>query len=130
MLFIDKVIIEVKALVEENIKHVDNQAIGERIRDEREKLRLTREEFAEMLELSPLYIGQLERGERQMSLNTLVKVSDYLHIPTDYLIYGKTPENDIEKSRINTLLNKCSKNELSLIENMIKLILSHRENKD
>ena len=88
--------------MEENIKHVNNQAIGERIRDEREKLRLTREEFAEMLELSPLYIGQLERGERQMSLNTLVKVSDYLHIPTDYLIYGKTPENDIEKSRINT----------------------------
>jgi transcriptional regulator with XRE-family HTH domain len=116
--------------LKENIKHVNNQAIGERIRDEREKLRLTREEFAEMLELSPLYIGQLERGERQMSLNTLVKVSDYLHIPTDYLIYGKTPENDIEKSRINTLLNKCSKNELSLIENIIKLILSHRVNEN
>lgn len=116
--------------MKENIKHVNNQAIGERIRDEREKLRLTREEFAEMLELSPLYIGQLERGERQMSLNTLVKVSDYLHIPTDYLIYGKNPKNDIEKSRTNTLLNKCSKNELSLIENIIKLILSHRVNEN
>jgi transcriptional regulator with XRE-family HTH domain len=126
LLFIDKVIIEVKALVEENIKHVDNQAIGERIRDEREKLRLTREKFAEMLGLSPLYIGQLERGERQMSLDTLVKVSDYLHISTDYLIYGSTPENEIKKSRIITLLNKCSKNELSFIENIIILILTHR----
>jgi transcriptional regulator with XRE-family HTH domain len=130
LLFIDKVIIEVKALVEENIKHVDNQAIGERIRDEREKLRLTREKFAEMLGLSPLYIGQLERGERQMSLDTLVKVSDYLHISTDYLIYGSTPENEIKKSRIITLLNKCSKNELSFIENIIILILTHRSSED
>jgi transcriptional regulator with XRE-family HTH domain len=130
LLFIDKVIIEVKALVEENIKHVDNQAIGERIRDEREKLRLTREKFAEMLGLSPLYIGQLERGERQMSLDTLVKVSDYLHISTDYLIYGSTPENEIKKSRIITLLNKCSKNELSFIESIIILILTHRSSED
>lgn len=116
--------------MEENIKHVDNQAIGERIRDEREKLRLTREKFAEMLGLSPLYIGQLERGERQMSLDTLVKVSDYLHISTDYLIYGSTPENEIKKSRIITLLNKCSKNELSFIENIIILILTHRSSED
>ena len=116
--------------MEENIKHVNNQAIGERIRNEREKLRLTREEFAEVLGLSPLYIGQLERGERQMSLDTLVKVSVCLHTSTDYLIYGNTPENEIEKSRINTLLNRCSKNELSLIENIIKLIISHRKEKD
>ena len=116
--------------MKENIKQVNNLAIGERIRGEREKLRLTRETFAEMLGLSPLYIGQLERGERQMSLDTLVKVSDYLHIPTDYLIYGNTPENELEKSRINTLLNKCSKNELSLIENMMKLILSYKNGKD
>lgn len=109
------------------MNHVNNQAIGERIREEREKLRLTREEFAELLELSPLYIGQLERGERQMSLETLIKVSNYLYIPTDYLIYGRIPENDLEKHRINSLLNKCSKSKLLLIENMIKLILSYRE---
>ncbi|HCJ56810.1 MAG TPA: XRE family transcriptional regulator, partial [Clostridiaceae bacterium] len=50
---------------------VDNKGIGERIRKEREKLALTREKLAEIIDLSPLYIGQLERGERQMSLNTL-----------------------------------------------------------
>ncbi len=49
---------------------IDNKGIGERLRQEREELGLTREKFAEIVELSPLYIGQLERGERQMSLNT------------------------------------------------------------
>lgn len=105
---------------------MNNHAIGERIRKEREKSRLTRENLAEMLDLSPLYIGQLERGERQMSLDTLVKVSDHLHIPTDYLIYGSTPDLEKELSRISALLNRCSKNELSLIEEIIKLVLSHR----
>ena len=96
------------------------------VRKERERARLTRENLAEMLGLSLPYIGQLERGERQMSLDTLVKISDHLHIPTDYLIYGSAPDMEKELSRISALLSKCSKNELSLIENMIKLILSHR----
>lgn len=116
--------------LKENTNNVNNRAIGERIRDKREKLRLTREEFAEILGLSPFYIGQLERGERQMSLDTLVKISDCLHVSTDYLIYGKSPKNNIEKNRIYTLLNRCSKNELSLIEKIIRLILSHRKNED
>ena len=115
--------------MKENTNNVNNQSIGESVRNKREKLRLTREEFAEILGLSPLYIGQLERGERQMSLDTLIKISSCLHVSADYLIYGKTPENDIEKSGINTLLNRCSKNELLLIRNIIKLILSYEENK-
>ena len=115
--------------MEEHTKYVKNQAIGERIREERERMRLTRETLAEKLDLSPLYIGQLERGERKMSLDTLVKISDRLHIPTDYLIYGSAIDHEIEISRIIALLNKCSKNELSLVENIIKLILAHRNDR-
>ena len=116
--------------MENNIDYVNNHAIGERIRKERERARLTRENLAERLGLSPLYIGQLERGERQMSLDTLVKVSDQLHVATDYLIYGSTPDMENEISRIITLLNKCSKNELLLIEDIIKLVFSYRDKKD
>ena len=43
---------------------VNNKAIGYRIREEREKLKLTREKFAEIVDFSPLYIGQLERGDK------------------------------------------------------------------
>ncbi|RKL62247.1 XRE family transcriptional regulator [Thermoanaerobacteraceae bacterium SP2] len=48
---------------------------SQRIRKEREKLGLTREKFAEIIGLSDYYVGQLERGERQMSLNVLVKIA-------------------------------------------------------
>ena len=109
---------------------INNEAIGQRVRGQREKLRLTREEFAEMIELSPLYLGQLERGERQMSLSTLVRVSSWLHVTTDFLIYGDSDESKKEKNRIINLLDKCTNKELLFVEEMIKLLLSHIDNEN
>ena len=40
---------------------INLEEIGLRIRKEREKLGLTREKFAELIGLSPYYIGQIER---------------------------------------------------------------------
>ncbi|WP_446899086.1 helix-turn-helix domain-containing protein [Clostridium sp. LBM24168] len=123
---------------------IDRKAIGWRMRKEREALKLTREKFAEIVDLSALYVGQLERGERQMSLSTLVKISNSLHITTDYLIYGRSStinnRNFVKESKekyvnlkdedncennLYFLLKKCSKKELKLIENLIKLILPY-----
>ena len=111
--------------MDEKIKSVDNQAIGQRMRQERERLSLTREQLAEVVDLAPLYIGQLERGERQMSLDTLLKITNCLNITADYLLHGKTSDEEVEKDRIICLLNKCPHEELSLIENLILLILPH-----
>ncbi|KNF07845.1 putative HTH-type transcriptional regulator type 3 [Gottschalkia purinilytica] len=109
------------------MNNVNYHAMGQRMRIERERLGLSREKFAEIVELSPLYIGQLERGERKMSIDTLIKISNSLHISTDYLIFGTsmditTPYND---NNLTTLLNRCSKKQLSLIEDIIKLLLPH-----
>ncbi|AYD41185.1 XRE family transcriptional regulator [Clostridium fermenticellae] len=119
------------------INAIDAELIGTRIRKERETLGLTREKFAEVLDLSPLYIGQLERGERLMSLSTLIKISNILNISTDYLIHGKSTHESLMKEHSNeplynknnstlyALLNKCSQKELTLIESMVKLIIPY-----
>ncbi|NLV88354.1 MAG: helix-turn-helix transcriptional regulator [Tissierellia bacterium] len=116
--------------------------IGSRIRTQREKLGLSRENFAELLGLSPYYVGQLERGERKMSIDTLANVSKVLNISTDYLLYGFTyyMENimvnesfndiyketmDIELRGLLEVLKGSTKNEVSLIKDFIKLILPY-----
>ncbi|HBC95581.1 MAG TPA: XRE family transcriptional regulator [Clostridium sp.] len=122
---------------------INRQEMGIRIREKREKLDLTREKFAEIVDLSPLYIGQLERGERQMSLTALVKVANSLCVTTDYLIYGKgkcknnenftkeefkeytSTANKKKRSILHSLLETCSSKELNLIESMVKLILPY-----
>ena len=118
---------------------IDNIAIGLRIRKERKKFRLTREEFAEIIDLSEYYIGQLERGERQMSLPVMVRISNCLHVSIDYLVFGKTRQvshiyekpgiydhnNSSVYKEIKSLLEKCSPKSLKLIAKVIATILPY-----
>ena len=48
----------------------DNIEMGERIRKIREDLKMTREQFSEMIDISNVFLGQLERGERSLSVKT------------------------------------------------------------
>lgn len=109
--------------------NIDNIAIGKRIREEREKLGLSRESFAELVGLSPFYVGQLERGERQMSLPVIGRVSYSLHLVLDYLVYGEISANGTfnadHGSEIEYLLKKCSPKELELISQLVKTILPY-----
>ena len=51
---------------------MEHQALGKRIREERLKLNLTQEKLAEDVNLSTAYIGQIERGERSLTLDNLI----------------------------------------------------------
>ena len=74
-------------MIEKN-KNLNFKDIGTRIRREREKLGLSREKFAEIVGLSTYYIGQIERGDRNMSLETLFRISESLNVSTDYILKG------------------------------------------
>lgn len=119
---------------------LDLKSIGRRMRAEREKFGLSREEFAEIIGLSDYYIGQLERGERQMSLPVLVKVSCCLHVSLDYLIFCKPAPDTYNiyddaraaaydasdcSSEIYELIKKCSPLELELVKKILKTILPY-----
>lgn len=123
--------------IRKNINHKD---IGIRIRFEREKLNLSRERFAEIIDLSPFYIGQLERGERKMSLDTLVNISMALNVSLDYLLFGYTyymqnisiqeSFDDIYKESIDNelkelidILKGSTKEQITLIKEISRLVL-------
>lgn len=98
--------------------------IGRRIRFERENFGLTREKFAEKLELSTNFVGQIERGEKKMSLETLVIISDCLRISLDYLIKGNS-ENQLPANRLHKLIDKCSQDEILFLTDMTRTMLPH-----
>lgn len=58
----------------------DNIKIGERIRKIREDLKMSREKFSEMIDISDVFLGQLERGNRSLSTKTLVKIVSFTGI--------------------------------------------------
>ena len=53
---------------------MDYTILGQKIRKERLRLHLTQEKLAEEVCLSPAYIGQIERGEKNASIETMLKL--------------------------------------------------------
>ncbi len=57
------------------------QIAGQRVRMHRQRLGLTQEELAERAGLHNTYIGQVERGEKNLTLNSLEKILVALGVP-------------------------------------------------
>ena len=71
-----------------------NSSIGSRIQLIRKKSSLTQMAFAEMIGVSTQYISDLERGVVGASVSTIVKISDTLNVPTDYILRGIDPATE------------------------------------
>lgn len=81
----------------------DNIEIGERLRGIRESMHMTREEFSEKIDITDSFLGQIERGERALSVRTLRKVVKYTGVSADYLLFGKDTNNETIQ-KINNIL--------------------------
>lgn len=56
------------------------KSIGQRIRNYRTKLGLSQEKLAELSGCHPTYIGQLERGEKNATLESIEKIAAALNV--------------------------------------------------
>jgi len=54
--------------------------VGQRIRNYRQKANMTQEDLAERSELHYTYIGQVERGEKNLTLGSLERILDALDL--------------------------------------------------
>lgn len=100
--------------------------IGQRISNERKKCELTREQLAELIDLSVTFLGQVERGEKRMGLESLTRLSETLHVSVDYLLKGqpqKTSQYNIDE--LYELIQKCSEEEITYFTQMVKLSLPY-----
>ena len=70
----------------------DDFIVGERIRGIREGLNMNREKFSEMIDISNVFLGQLERGERSLSVKTLTKIVKFTGVSADYILFEKKLE--------------------------------------
>lgn len=69
-----------------------NIEIGARIKEKRKDMKYTREALAELVDISPQFLANIECGKKGMSFTTLSKLSLVLGVSCDYLILGKKEE--------------------------------------
>ena len=73
---------------------MDYKRLGTRIREERKRLNLTQAQLAEAIEISDTYMGAIERGERSLTLDTLVNLVNRLGVTVDYLLADSVSDSD------------------------------------
>lgn len=101
-------------------------ALREAIRNERKNKRITQEELAEMLEVSPTHVKHIESGHRKPSIEILFELAKILNISLDEVVFPKnrTP-NDATRGKIERLLDVSDEASLQFILSVLEAL---REN--
>lgn len=100
----------------------ERAAAGHRLREQRYRMHLTREQFAELADISTGYYGQIEVGTSQMSVDTLIRVSRTSRLSMEYILLGEG-EPPPETGSIYGLLSACTQREVHLAEQVLRLFL-------
>ena len=57
-------------------------------------MHLTQAQLAEDIDISDTYMGAIERGERSLTLDTLISLVNRLGVTVDYLLADAVPDSD------------------------------------
>ena len=98
-------------------------ALREAIRNERKNKRITQEELAEMLEVSPTHVKHIESGRRKPSIEILFELAKILNISLDEVVFPKnrTP-NDATRGKIERLLDVSDESSLQFILSVLEAL--------
>lgn len=64
-------------------------SLGERIKERRQTLKITQQDLAQALGMTPQHISAIEQNKWSPSLAVLPKLAEELGVSTDYLLSGK-----------------------------------------
>jgi len=120
-------------------QHID-KIIGQNIRNERESRKMSREELAEMMELTVSHMGLIERGERGATAVTLSKLADVFNSPID--VFFTTPDKPAflireeeydevltsSKRKMTSLMTRLDSNELDFLIQTTKGLIALKQN--
>ena len=114
------------------MESVSNQ-LGDRIRQFRKKMRLTQETLALNSGINVSFLGDVERGLKKPSIDSLEKLLKALGITFQEFFDFETsvkPFNDCTTlEKLNLELQNCSENEIEMIYKIIQQILAFNDNK-
>ena len=81
---------------------VDYQAMGNRMKTKRKSLNISQEAVASAIQISASYYGNIERGRRIPSIDTLVAIANALGVGLDYLLADSVKAADMHRSEEET----------------------------
>jgi len=110
-----------------------NAFVGERIKSLRKSKGLTQANLGEQVDLPQPYIGGIEKGERNISLDTLQKLLEALNITPEELFRNYVNDSFNKEAheildRMNELLVNRDIEEIKIVESFVNDILKTIDN--
>lgn len=100
-----------------------NIQIGEQIRKARENNNLTQEKFAEIINKSPQFISDLERGVYGISLETLKTICEKLNISSDAILFPQTNRPNAVIDKLTNQFYQMTPEQLRIMEALTNAFL-------
>ena len=102
---------------------MDQIAIGARIKAARERVHLTQEQLAEIVDISPTHMSVIERGVKTPKLDTFVRIANALGVSTDALLQDVVvPVTDNIVAELSVRIGHLSQKEQDRILNVIRVL--------
>lgn len=101
-----------------------NLLVGLRIREVRESLNLTREQFCSKCDISESFLAAVERGQKSITSKTIYKICTSLNISSDYIVLGKNNgyEPDVVLELFNSLDSTNQIHALAILAEFTKAV--------
>ncbi|MDE6456350.1 MAG: helix-turn-helix domain-containing protein [Dysosmobacter sp.] len=110
---------------------MDYKKLGERIREERLRLNLTQAPLAENTGISDTYMGAIERGERSLTLDTLVRLVNRLGVTVDYLLKDSVADSDANiMEEFKQVIDQQPIKRKRLAINILRSVFAYLEDED
>ena len=102
---------------------MDQVAIGARIKAARERVHLTQEQLAEIVDISPTHMSVIERGVKTPKLDTFVRIANALGVSTDALLQDVVvPANESILAELSVRIGRLPQKDQERILNAIRAL--------
>ena len=115
-----------KVAVKAEPPQIDYKMIGSRIRQARLHKGITQEYLSELIDVTPAFVGHIERGERSVSLKTILKLAMVLNVSTDFLfnMENTTEDNEITNALIQMINHRPIETKQAVLD-IVSVALNH-----
>ena len=106
---------------------VDYKAIGQRIKIARIKKGVTQETVADLIDITPAHMSNVETGKTKVSLPTLIAIANALSVSVDTLIASKI----VFEKEAKDIFSDCDEYEVRFLVDLMKSAkIAFRKDKD
>lgn len=100
------------------------EKLGQTIKTIRKRNNLSQQDLAELAEISYKYLGEIERGQVNLSVEILIKISNALHVDPAEILAMKSSDN-ADLSRAKFLLSELSEQDVKRAVDMLEALKKH-----